>query len=349
MNIAVYLPLNTQKRFSAKEQLVLELVKSIIHKKSEHRFIILSSNKTNLLFPNSNNVETVFFKTGLIKKIWWKGSLPRLLKKINADIFFCADPEVSLTASIKLVYLITGKKKIKPVVFKNISSLIVMNRILENAVAASGIISKEKVKVLPPSPLIDAMSGSNEENILTKEKYSNGKEYFFYSIASVSNEDFIILLKAFSHFKKRLQSGFKLLINVTPNSFFDKSIDNYKYRHDVVFVANEDNSSLAKICAAAYAVLLPFETDDDTVAVMNAIHSGVPVITANDSVITDIAGDAVLTAEKNNSKDIGEKMIRLYTDEDFRSRLIENGKTVSGYDHRFAADQLWQFIMDALQ
>lgn len=349
MNIAVYLPLITQKRFSANEQLVLELVKSIIHQKSEHRFIILSSNKTNLLFPNSNNVETVFFKTALIKKIWWKVSLPRLLKKINADLFFCTDPEASLSASIKQIYLVTGKEKIKPAIFKNISSLVVMNRISENAVAASGAISKEKIKVLPPSPLIGTMSVSNEENIATKDKYSNGKEYFFYSSASLFNEDFIILLKAFSHFKKRQESGFKLLINVTPNSFFDKSIDNYKYRHDVVFVVNEESSSLAKICAAAYAVLLPFDTDDDTVTAMNAIHSGVPVITANGSAITDIAGDAVLTCEKNNSKDIGEKMIRLYTDEDFRSRLIENGKAVSGYDHRFAADQLWQFIMDALQ
>lgn len=349
MNIAVYLPFITQKRFSANEQLVLELVKSIIKQKSEHRFIFLSSNNTNLVFINSKNAETVFFKAGLIKKIWWKVSLPRLLKKINADIFLCADPLASLTASVKQVYLITGKRKIRPAVFKNISSLIVMNSVLEKAVAPNSVTSKEKIKVLPPSSLIGAMSYSSKENVATKDKYSNGKEYFFYSSASLSNEDFIDLLKAFSHFKKRQQSGFKLLINVTPTSFIDKNIATYKYRHDVVFVANEDSSSLAKICAAAYAVLLPFDTDDDPVAVMNAIHSGVPVITAAGSAISDLTGNAVLTTEKNNSRDIGEKMIRLYTDEDFRSRLIENGKAVSGYNHRFAADQLWQFIMDALQ
>ena len=72
-------------------------------------------------------------------------------------------------------------------------------------------------------------------------------------------------------------------------------------------------------------MVLPFNTNDDVIAALNAMRSGVPVIATRNSAVHEIAGDAASYAEKE-IKDIGEKMIQLYTNEDFRFELIEKGK-----------------------
>ena len=49
------------------------------------------------------------------------------------------------------------------------------------------------------------------------------------------------------------------------------------------------------------------------------------------------------------TKDIGGKMMQVYTDENYRTRLIEKGKQVAGeYTNEKAAELLWQSIIKAL-
>ena len=87
------------------------------------------------------------------------------------------------------------------------------------------------------------------------------------------------------------------------------------------------------ITASAYAVVLPFNTNEDIIAALNAMRSGVPVIAVKNSIINEVAGDAALYAETETTKDIGEKMIQVYTDENYRFKLIEKGKQVAGNLH----------------
>ena len=53
---------------------------------------------------------------------------------------------------------------------------------------------------------------NEQEKEAIKNKYSEGKEFFLFNSIFPGQEDFIDLLKSFSHFKKRQQSNFKLLL-----------------------------------------------------------------------------------------------------------------------------------------
>jgi len=112
-------------------------------------------------------------------------------------------------------------------------------------------------------------------------------------------------------------------------------------------LARKDKSIQAAITATAYAAVFPFNTSKDVIAALNAMQSGVPVITTKNSPVNEVAGDAAVYAE-NEIKDIGDKMIQLYTNEDFRSGLIEKGKDrVKLFTHEKAAELLWQSIIKA--
>ena len=85
-------------------------------------------------------------------------------------------------------------------------------------------------------------------------------------------------------------------------------------------------------------------------AALNAMRSGVPVIAVKNSVINELTDDAVLYAETATTKDIGEKMIQVYTDENYRFKLIEKGKKVAAaHTDEKAAEALWESILKALE
>jgi hypothetical protein len=104
------------------------------------------------------------------------------------------------------------------------------------------------------------------------------------------------------------------------------------------------------IVASGYAVVLPFNTNEDMIAALNATRSGVPVIAVKNSIINEVFGNAVLYSETEATKDIGEKMMQVYTNENYRTGLIEKGKQVAGeYTSEKAAELLWQSIINALE
>ena len=105
---------------------------------------------------------------------------------------------------------------------------------------------------------------------------------------------------------------------------------------------------MAMLTAAAYAALLPFNANEDILFALNAMQAGVPLITADDSRVYEIAGNGY--SETGSIMDIGDKMIRIYTNENYRSELIEKGKTIAAtFTPERSAEVLWRSVMKALE
>jgi glycosyltransferase involved in cell wall biosynthesis len=118
---------------------------------------------------------------------------------------------------------------------------------------------------------------------------------------------------------------------------------NYKYRKDVKIISTLNEELPAQITAAAYALILPGENELHLIAAVQAIESDVPVIAIAGTAIDVSLGTAVLCAGEKNPKEIGESMMRLYTDEPFRARLIEKGRMEANkYSLQYTGGILWQ-------
>ena len=113
-------------------------------------------------------------------------------------------------------------------------------------------------------------------------------------------------------------------------------------------VTNISNAEEAEIMATAYAFVVNSDTKENMITALNAMKSGVPIIAVDNSSVNEIAGDAALYAA-NDIKDIGEKMMQLYKDENLRSALIKKGnEIVRNYTEEKSAAQLWRSITEAL-
>ena len=161
------------------------------------------------------------------------------------------------------------------------------------------------------------------------------------------------LLKAFSVFKKRQQTNMKLVLTgrlAWKYETFTKSLKSYKYRNDVVMTGYMEEEEIVKIIGSAYCLVYPSLLEGFGVPVLEAMQSGVPVITSVNSSMQEIANDASLYVDANSFTDIAEKMMMVYKDENLRKLLTEKGYlTNRRYSWDTTADLLWKSILKACQ
>ena len=349
MTIAVWFPALFKEDYSNFRQFIVETFFSFVSRHPDKKFFIITDTAPLNSFPQ--NIEVVLVRprpaNALLRQIWWDVRMPGILKKIKADLFMSFENRCSMAAPIPQSIVIQPTEKITPAFIKKAQLVFVLNESMRNQLQKNHDEQHKKITTIYPCASKRFKMADDKEKEHTKAAHSDGKEFFLYNSHFSRKEDLIELLKSFSHFKKRQQSSFKLFLLTESNSFFEKSLSSYKYRGDVKFIGKKND--LAMITASAYAVVLPFNTNEDMIAALNSMQSGVPVIATKNSIISEMAGDAILSADKGGN-DIGDKMMQLYKDENYRSSLIEKGRSLAAtFTQEKTAEGLWQSIMKALQ
>jgi hypothetical protein len=203
-------------------------------------------------------------KNGLLKKIWWDIKLPVILKKVKADLLISFQNASSSTVSIPQCLFIQNIEIIRKIHIKKAQLLLVTNNLMKRELIENYSVPEKKITIMYPAANKMFEPINEEEKTTIKNKYSEGKEFFLFNSIFSGQQDLIDLLKSFSHFKKRQQSNFNLLLTPPINSFFEKSLAGYKYRNDVKFIDTNDKHEQVLITASAYAVVLPFNTDEES-------------------------------------------------------------------------------------
>ena len=110
-----------------------------------------------------------------------------------------------------------------------------------------------------------------------------------------------------------------------------------------------DEEELAKLKAAAYAMVYSSLFEGFGLPVVEAMRSGVAVITSAGTAMEEIAAGAALLADPTDHLAIAEQMMRIYKDENLRNELIQKGKQVATrYNWDKTAEMLWQTIIKAV-
>lgn len=319
-----------------------------------HRFLFISDTRVDKSMTHPANTVQLTAKPRagnfLIRKYWFDIKIPSILKKYRADIFVSHGNICSMsidTPQCIIVHNAESIKKSEAKFFTRAAMIVTGSEFSKKLIIEKCRVVSEKIQVVYPAVSEIFKPAGIQQKEKTREKYSDGKEYFYYTGAIHHEKNFINLLKAFSHFKKRQQSNLKLLLpRKSMNDLIEKSLSTYRYRNDVrlIDVINEKDS--AEVTASAYAVLYFFPTGDFPVAPLEALQCEVPLITRAHPSVKELTGIAVLYADENNPKDLGEKMIQLYTDEDHRAQLVEKGKQISlQFSLERSAEILWECIL----
>jgi glycosyltransferase involved in cell wall biosynthesis len=133
------------------------------------------------------------------------------------------------------------------------------------------------------------------------------------------------------------------------NDEFMQKLKTYKYRDDIILTDYIPEEELARLTAAAYALVYPSLFEGFGVPVLEAMKCEVPAISSANTSMQEVAGDAGLYFDANDHADIADKLMLIYKDEGLRNRMIEQGKEVAAlYSWDHSAEMLWQAIVKAM-
>ncbi len=285
--------------------------------------------------------------TGLAKYHWYHFRLPSILRKQQIDCFCNSHQAVRLPNTVLQV------------VFADNASL-TPRSIQKYYALADHIIVNSQYQLEYLSKHFDATdtqvtcirqgihSGSPMERPAKeslKEQKTQGKDFFYFDYTPCQKEILLIVLKAFSIFKKWQQSSVQLLISANQSqlSYAEQLCANYLHKSDLVFM-DSSNESMTDLMGAAYAYIGMSEKEMVDRHLLRALSYSLPLLLSGSEHLKSYFGEAVLYSEKKE-KDLARLMILVYKDEMVRNQLVrqcESFKTIDTWEQ--AAQQLWKMI-----
>jgi glycosyltransferase involved in cell wall biosynthesis len=297
---------------------------------------------------------------------WFEFSVASVLKKLKPDLFLSPDGYLSLHANCKqlpVMHDINFEHYPKDVPFlehkyytrffpkyaRKAERIATVSEFSKKDISEQYKISPEKIDVVFNGcntvfkPVSDAVKKT------TKEKHSQGKDYFLFIGALHPRKNISRLLKAFDQFKKTSASDVKLVI-VGKKYYWTPEIKrtyiNMSFREDVIFTGRLTAEELNQVTASALALTFVPYFEGFGVPILEAMNCDIPVITSNITSMPEVASDAALLVDPFSVDSISNAMLYLYKDEDMRNTLIQRGrKRREDFSWDKTADLLWKSIL----
>jgi hypothetical protein len=294
----------------------------------QHQFLFIGNATTEKLPVATENISYHSIPTisnlKFIQHSWTKYKLSAFFKKNKVDYFFSdANMLFSKLYCNQMVYCMNAaclKNKKATENLKSVEGLLVPNNFVKAQFVAANILTESALHVVEPAMFHTFSPLSATEKETAKSAYSDGKEFFTFHTDAVADENIILVLKAFSIFKKWQKSNMQLHL-ITPNGFATKTtqlLENYKFKSDVVVV---ETGEAQAYFSAAYASIFVSEQGQLTKNMLLNCSKIVPMLVPkndfNQSAFENGAGYFELDAES-----LSKQMILIYKDESYRSGII---------------------------
>ena len=374
MRIAVNAIFLQKSRLEGYGHYVKEIFSRMVTAHPEHEFIFVYDRPFSKEFNFGANTVSIVVPPAarhpLAFKYWYDVKAPMALRSHKPDVWVQPYGFCSLTTKIPQVLVVHDLAFIHYPQFipwyHRLYYQLFTKKFLNKAkkiVTVSGFTKADIMKQYQiPEQKISVVYGaagngfvplSWQDKEIVKAGFADGREYFLFAGGIHPRKNLMNLLKAFSLFKKWQQSNMKLLVaGRLAWQYADvlKKLKSYKYRDDVVMLDYVSDEQLAKITAAAYALVYPSFFEGFGLPIVEAMQCEVPVIAGNNSSMPEIGGKAILYADAADPDAIAKQMLNLYKDESQRTALIEEGKTrAADFSWDRSAELLWQNISEAVK
>jgi glycosyltransferase involved in cell wall biosynthesis len=369
MIIAVNTSFTTGDSLNHVDDFIFENFSRLATQYPQHQFIYIFNKTIDAKYLTSKNIIPVAAgqqtNNTLVLQYRLNYKIPAILRKYKADVFVNAGGYCSLRTKVPQCIIVNDLsflrhphfftsnflrfyKKNTAKFLSKANHIITTSQFLKQEIIDQYKIKSDKIEVVYYGINQNFKPVSWQQKDNTKEIYTEGVEYFLYSGTIGLQKNLMALLKAFSFFKKRQKSNMQLVLASlnAADKILIASLATFKYRSDVKVLHNLSNEVLAKITAAAYALVYPVLYEGFAVSITEAMQTDVPVITSRLSAMPEICGDAALYMAPTDFNDIADKMMLLFKNESERNLLIIKGRQQAGlYNWDKSADLVWNAVI----
>ncbi len=219
----------------------------------------------------------------------------------------------------------------KQVQLKHFQYILATSFELKQSLMAKLKVSGEQIKVLPAIPRNEFKPLNDEVTGEVRNTMCGGSHFFILNSAAGSLPKIVQLLRAFSMFKKHLQSGMKLVLNLKKTKELVVLLNTYKYKNDVICIEKTNAADLSVITAASYTVI-QYAQDDSFVSNGEIQCCNIPVLLLQPPSYEQ-QPEMYVYANEMDADDIAQKLMLLYKDETYRNKVINKASVPSDFNH----------------
>lgn len=283
---------------------------------------------------NFHFVELSIRNTMLARNLYLAILLPFYCKKYHPDVFFLIDTQAILFNPCKMVSTIHDLAEyVIPEKYDSKQAFIRRRIVKHQAKISDRIITVSQYSRrdictrfrIPESKVSVVYNSVNHPGCIQIEKPEN---YLLYVSEIERAKNLITLIKAYSMLPKEIMDQFELYVVGKKGNDYEgiiSLINRKEIQGRVKFFGFVSDEELSELYSRAYCFVFPSLFEGFGLPVLEAMARGTPVICSNTSSIPEVGGDAVLTFDPYNEKDIAEQIIRIVNEPDLRYRMIQKG------------------------
>lgn len=283
-------------------------------------------------------------------------SVPFMLNKIGANLFFSPDGYLSLLSPVPQIGVFHDLafehfpediggihawhyRNWFPRYARKASHLLTVSEFTRQDVIQLYGISPEKISVAGNGSPDAFFVVPETERIAVRERYTQGRPYFIYAGAIQPRKNLDNLLRAYDAF--RLKSGMDVCLVLTGRKAWNfseviQTYDAMRFREDVIFTGYISDAELNALYNGSLALTYVSRFEGFGLPILEAMNAGTAVITSNTSSMPEVAGPAAILTDPYSVDSISDAILQLATDPDLRNRLIAAGmeqKQHFSWDH----------------
>lgn len=351
MKIAVNTRLLLADRLEGIGYFTLEIARRLVERRPEDEFIFLFDRPYDPQFVFAANVTPVVVRPPARHPIlwyaWFEITLPRILQKYNADLLLSMDGHLSLRTQLPtvlvthdLAYLHYPEQVPYPVRHYYHHFVPRFLHRADHIVTVSEYVKQDVLTHypdLPPESISVACNGVKEEfrpltdleKMAVRQQYAGGGEYFFYVGSIHPRKNLPRLLGAYARYRSGGGRPVKLLIGgrfAWQTGEVAAAHAANKYRLDIEFLGYVPADQLPRLLGAARALAYVSLFEGFGVPLLEAMHSEVPIITANVTSLPEVAGPAALLIDPTSEEAIAAALLRLDQESGLAEQLVAAGR-----------------------
>ncbi len=346
-----------------------ENLSRITQQHPEHQFYFLFDRPYSEEFIFSDNITPMIVnpqaRHPVLYYLWFEHSIPRALKKIDADLFLSPNGYLSLSSKIPSLNVFHDlsfehfpedlpwleRKNYRyffPKYAQKAVRIATVSEYSKQDIVKQYGVDENKIDLVYSGTNKSFRPVSDEVKERTRKEFTQGAPYFLFMGSLHPRKNLARLFTAFDNFKKTDASGTKLLI-VGMKKWWTENIkeafDNMKHQEDVILPGRVELKTLNEIVASALAVTYVSYLEGFGLPILEGFHSDTPVITSNVTSMPEVSGDAALLVDPFSIDSIAGAMTKMATDPELREDLIKKGRIQKEkFSWQKTSELLWDSI-----
>ena len=373
MKIAVNTRLLLADKLEGIGWVAFETLKRITRAHPEHEFFFIFDRKWDERFIFSDNITPIAAgpqaRHPFLYYLWFEHTIPKVLNRINADLFLSPDAYLSLKTNVdsipvfhdlnfehypKDLPLLERKyyRYFFPRYARKANHIVTVSEFSKKDIVNLYDVPAEKVSVVYNGANEDFQTLSEAAREDTRKKLSDGCPYFIFVGALHPRKNLARLFQAFDYFKDQHKTDIKLLV-VGNKKYWTKDIkhayEGMRNNHEVIFSGRMPANELHNAVASALAMTYVSYFEGFGIPIIEAYRCDTPVVTSNITSMPEVAGDAAILVDPFSVKSIAKGLEKVALDPELRSEMIRKGRERKKiFTWQNSADQLWEVIENVL-